>query len=161
MLVFSLHYYAKIAAFLNYLGFAFPIDFLNLFGFVLTAVVIGIIFRLIKAIIDKIIKVSWHPLIERLGGLLAGVVRGSILTSTVLIMLVLIPLPYMQWSVRDRSLTGVYFLRIGPVMYEKMSAFLPTVKVGDSTIDSKDMISDLLSEKSVVQNKEKKPAAKE
>ena len=161
MVVLSLHYYTKIAAFLYSLGFALPMNLLDLSGFILSAVAIGILFRFIKAVLDKIIKVSWHPLIEKFGGLLAGVIRGSVLTSTILIIIVLIPVPYLQWSVRDRSLTGIYFLRIGPAIYEKTSALLPTVKVGGSPVSSSALMKELTAEKSIVPNKENKPAAKE
>ena len=160
MLVFSLHYYNKIALYLYNIGFALPMSVLNLLGFILSAVCIGILFRFIKAIIDKIIKVSWHPLIERFGGLLAGVIKGAVLTSMILIIIVLIPLSYLQWSVRDRSMTGVYFLRIGPAIYEKVAVFLPTVKVGGSPAYTKKLMMNLLSEKSAVLDKEKNPPVK-
>ncbi len=161
MLVFSLHYYNRIALFLYNGGFTLPMELLNPAGFILSAVVIGILFKFIKVMIDKIIKVSWHPLIEKFGGLLAGVVRGAILTSTILITIVLIPLPYLQWSVRDRSLTGVYFLRIGPVIYEKTCAILPTMKVGGSSTKAKEVTKNLLSEKSITADKKNKPAAEQ
>ncbi len=127
MLVFALHYYKRIALFFNDIGFALPIDLLNIAGFILAAVCIGILFRFLKAVVDKIIKISWHPMIERFGGLFAGVVRGAVLTSTILIILTLIPLPYLQWSVKERSLTGAYFLRIGPSIYDNISVFLPKI----------------------------------
>ena len=160
MVVLSLHYYTKIAAFLYSLGFALPMNLLDLSGFILSAVAIGILFRFIKAVLDKIIKVSWHPLIEKFGGLLAGVIRGSVLTSTILIIIVLIPVPYLQWSVRDRSLTGIYFLRIGPAIYEKTSALLPTVKVGGSPVSASELTKKLAAEKSLISDKENKPAGK-
>ncbi len=166
MLVFSLHYYNKIALFFYDNGFALPMPLLNLLGFIVTAVGIGLVFRFLKVIIDKIIKVSWHPFIERFGGLLAGIIRSCILTSLILIMLALVPLSYLQWSIRDRSLTGMYFLRIGPAIYEKLSVLLPavsskgerSVKAGggqSAPVSSKEMLDDLLSDKSVVSVKEK------
>ncbi|MDD3905906.1 MAG: CvpA family protein [Candidatus Omnitrophica bacterium] len=125
MLVFSLHFFNKIAVFLHNLGFILPMSILDLAGFIFTAVCVGVLFRLIKAVVDKIVKVSWHPLLEKFGGLLAGVVRGIVLTCTILILLTLIPLPYLQWSVVDRSLTGPYFLNIGHSIYEKTYNILP------------------------------------
>jgi uncharacterized membrane protein required for colicin V production len=125
MLVFSLHYYKIIALFFKNGGLNLPIEILNLAGFIILAVCIGILFRLVKAVIDKIIKVSWHPLIEKFGGLLAGVVRGAVLACIVLTIIVLIPLPYLQWSVRDRSMTGIYFLHIGPEIDKDTHKILP------------------------------------
>ncbi|MDD5137127.1 MAG: CvpA family protein [Candidatus Omnitrophica bacterium] len=160
MLIFSLHYYTKIAEFFYNIGFTLPMVFLNLVGFVVVFISIGLLFKLIKIFIDKIIKVSWHPLIERFGGLLAGIVRGSILTSTVLIIIVLIPLPYLQWSVRDRSLAGPYFLRIGPAIYEKTCRVLPTVTVGGSPVDATKFTQQLMSEKSVVDEGKKEEGSR-
>ena len=114
MLVFSLHYYGKIASFLFNNGFTIPMELLNLISFVFTVICIGILFKFLKVVVDKIVKVSWHPLIEKFGGMLAGIVRGVILTSIILTIIVLIPLPYLQWSVNTRSLTGIYFVKIGP-----------------------------------------------
>ena len=125
MLLVSLYYYNKIALFFQNNGLNLPIDVLNLAGFILSAICVGLLFRLIKAVIDKIIKVSWHPLIEKFGGLLAGVVRGVILACIIITIIALIPLPYLQRSVRDRSMTGNYFLRIGPAIYDDAHMILP------------------------------------
>ena len=160
MPVFALHCYTKIAAFFYNNGLNLSIELLRLASFVLVAVCIGILFRFVKAIIDKTIKVTWHPVIERFGGFLAGVVRSFILTSTVLIIIVLIPLPYLQWSVRDRSLTGMYFLRIGPFIYEKVHTTLPTLKVGSSSGEVKEAMNNILSGRAAPASKENKPAAK-
>ena len=160
MLVFSLHYYLKIAAFFYNNGLNLSLELLRLASFILVAICIGILFRFIKVLIDKIIKVTWHPVIERFGGLLAGLMRGAILTSTVLIIIVLIPLSYLQWSVRDKSLTGIYFLRIGPVIYEKVHAVLPTMKVGSSSAETREAMRGILTGISTPANKQSKPAVK-
>lgn len=127
MLVLSLYYYEKIASFLYNNGSAVPMELLNLLSFVLVAVCVGIIFKFAKVIIDKIIKITWHPMIEKFGGLFAGIVRSIVLTTTILIVIVMIPLSYLQWSVKDRSLTGRYFLNIGHAIYEKASFLRPAV----------------------------------
>ena len=71
MLIFSLHYYNKIALFFSNNGLNLPIGILNLASFILSVVCIGLIFKLAKVVIDKIIKVTWHPVIEKFGGFLA------------------------------------------------------------------------------------------
>ncbi|MDD5423365.1 MAG: hypothetical protein PHT32_08140, partial [Candidatus Omnitrophica bacterium] len=104
----------------------------------------------LKVIIDKIITVTWHPAIERFGGLLAGIARASIVTSIILIILSLIPLSYLQRSIRDRSFAGMYFLRIGPGIYSKVSGFIPALRVGGTTVSGESLVKDLVSDKSVV-----------
>lgn len=154
MLVFPLHYYNKTALFFYNNGLALPMALLDLLGFVVLAVCIGLLFRFFKVFIDKIIKVSWHPLIEKFGGLAAGILRSVVLVSLILVMLMLIPLSYLQWSVRDRSLTGMYFLRIGPAIYEKVSVLLPTVPV-----KTRELMNSLVSDKTIASDREK-PAVK-
>ena len=125
MFVFSLHYYVKLALFFHENGIPLPVDILNLISFALVGFLIGILFRFIKVIVDKILTVSWNPLIEKFGGLLAGILRGAILASTVLVIISLIPLPYLQHSIRERSLTGAYFMKIGPAINDRVSGVLP------------------------------------
>ena len=118
-LLLALYYYEKIAAAAG--NIPLPASILNFAAFFLIIVVSKIVLKILKSILDVLIKVTWHPLIERLGGILAGLARGAVVTSTILIILTLLPLSYLQWSVRDRSLSGMYFLRIGPAIYETIS----------------------------------------
>jgi uncharacterized membrane protein required for colicin V production len=136
--VLSLGYYNNFAVFLSKSLFNFPIELANFLSFTILVIGIGFIFKIIRHILDKVIKVSWHPLVEKFGGLIAGIARASITTSIVVIIIALIPLSYITWSVRDKSLTGMYFLRIGPAIYEKAAGFVPLMKaeVQDSVVES-------------------------
>lgn len=149
MIICALHYYQRVSKFIYDIGFILPIEILYPVAFLVLAVLIGLLFRLVKAIIDKLIKVTWHPLVERFGGLIAGLARGAVLVSMILILLTLLPLPYLQWSVRDRSLTGIYFLRIGPELYEKTSMVLPSIKLGSGRVSSKELVKGLTSDKTI------------
>jgi len=149
MIVFSLHYYQKISSFLYDIGFVVPILLLNPVIFLALNLLIGLLFRVLKSIIDNVIKVSWHPLIEKFGGLIAGLTRGVVLASMVLIFLVIIPLPYLQRSMREKSLTGMYFLRVGPELYEKMSLVLPAMRLDGLPVNSKELTNKLVADKSM------------
>lgn len=121
----TLHYYNQIASNIsNELGWM-PVAVSGFLVFTALIIVIGLIFKLLKVLLDKIIKVTWHPIIERFGGLVVGLVRSFIVAAIILTMIALAPLSYLQWSVKDRSLTGKYFLGIGPAIYDKVSIFLP------------------------------------
>ena len=121
-LVLSLHYYNKISVFLTTNLAKIPVETANFLSFFVLIIAIGLLFKLIRLIVDKIIKITWNPLIEKFGGLFAGILRALAVASTVLIIIALIPLSYLQWSIRDRSLIGMYFLRIGPAIHEKVFA---------------------------------------
>ncbi|MDP2913169.1 MAG: CvpA family protein [Candidatus Omnitrophota bacterium] len=150
----ALHYYNRIAFYIYQNSIQVPVALLDLIIFISLIVLLGFIFKFTKVILDKIIKVTWHPLIERLGGLIVGALRASITASIVLIIISMMPLPYLSWSVRERSLTGMYFLRIGPDIYERVAAFLPTVKVGEALVNKEGLVKKLVSDKPI------EPAAK-
>ena len=148
-LVLSLHYYNKIFLFLTTNLAKIPVEMANFLSFFVLIVAIGFLFKLIRSIVDKIIKITWNPLIEKFGGLFAGILRASLVASTILIIIALMPLSYLQWSVRDRSQVGMYFLRIGPAIYEKVSALLPTIKIQGETVSKESMVQKIVSTKSI------------
>lgn len=151
IVIFALHYYLQIGSGLYYnLGYI-PIEIWNFLSFLGIVVVLFIIIKLLSGLVEKVIKVEWHPALEKFGGLIIGVMRAYIITAIVIMVLALAPLPYLQWSIRDRSLTGRYFLMAGPEVYTKVSQFLPAVKIGDSTLSRDMIVGHLMSDKSVPQ----------
>lgn len=149
VIIISLHYYQKIGSILSQNLVNIPIEVSNFLSFFTLAIIISLIFKLLRVILEKIIRVEWHPFIERFGGLIVGIVRASLIVSLVLTAIVLVPIRYFQWSIRDRSVAGMHFLRIGPNVYDKVSAFLPTVKIGGSEVKREDLINSLVSDKSI------------
>jgi uncharacterized membrane protein required for colicin V production len=159
MAVVSLHYYKVLGAFISQGLSGIPVELSNFFSFLILVAAMGFLVRFLKGVLDKIVNVKWHPLIEKFGGLTVGVARAYIITSIVLIFLILMPLPYLQWSVRDRSLTGKRVLMAGPEIYGKLSALLPDIKVRGELLNKGVILKDLLSDKSIVAEK-KAPADK-
>lgn len=156
MLVLSLYSYGRIGELIYSWGFAFPMDVLNAFSFILSVFLIGLLFKFLSTAIDKIIKVSWNPVLEKFGGLAVGVIRGTVVASIIVTTIVLLPLPYLQWSVRDRSLTGMYILGIGPAIYGKTSTFMDKTPV-----NSKEFMDKLVVDKSLYPTyNDDKPAGK-
>lgn len=124
----SLQYYRNIAFFAKNV-IDIPISILDLLAFTALVIVIGLIFKLIRVLVDAIMQVTWHPFAEKFGGLICGIARGSIVVSLVLIMMALAPLSYLQHSIKDRSLTGMFFLRIAPQINKKVAWMLPAIKI--------------------------------
>ncbi|MFA5146109.1 MAG: CvpA family protein [Candidatus Omnitrophota bacterium] len=147
--IFCLHYYDKIGSFLCQNFLKIPIDICNFVSFLALAVGTGYLFKLVRVILDKIIKVQWNPLIERSGGFIFGVARSFVIASLVLMTMVLLPLPYLQWSIRDKSLTGMHILRVGPEIYEKASRLLPAIRMGGSPVSKEALVKALASDKSI------------
>jgi len=124
----TLHYYNGIAACISN-GFKWiPLTISGFLIFVALIIGIGFVFKILKTLLDKIIKVTWHPIIERFGGLIVGALRSLLAASIILLIIVHVPLSYLQWAVKDRSLTGKYFLGIAPAVYERVAVFLPAAK---------------------------------
>ena len=150
VLILSLHYYNILALFISRHILQVNTAVAVFFSFLALVIIIGLVFRLLRGLVDAIIKVSWHPALEKFGGLVVGVMRASVVASTTLIILALLPLPYIQWSIREKAVTGMYFLRIGPEIYLKTAALLPG---GSKTVTKESLISDIVSDKFVYTEK--------
>jgi uncharacterized membrane protein required for colicin V production len=149
MVVFSLHYYPKIGLFLSQTIPNLPIAISNFLGFLVVMVLIGLFFKILRTLLDKVIKVEWHPFLERFGGLIAGAVRAYLTVSLVLMLIAMMPFSYLQRSIRDKSVFGMYFLKGGPIVYEKVSRFLPVIGQGAPRQDKEAITQDLVSDKSM------------
>jgi uncharacterized membrane protein required for colicin V production len=149
ILVSTLRYYKQIGSLLSQYMANAPSSVTDSAGFVAMAVVAGFALKLIKIVVDKIIKVTWHPAIEKAGGLLAGVARATMAVSIVLIALSLLPLSYLQRSIRDRSLMGMYFLRVGPEIYSGTAGLIPREGKKWAFAGCEDMVREIASDKSV------------
>lgn len=159
-LFLSLRYYRQIADFLSRNGISLPIDLLNFISFLALVVVLGILFKVARTVIDKIITIQWHPLIERFGGLICGVGRALIFASIILMVLSLMPLSYMQKSIRDRSLSGMYVLRAGPTIYVTLAKFLPKGPGKEGALSEEAITKELVVDKTVLNPKPKKDSDK-
>lgn len=120
----SLNYYPRLGEAISQNLGNMPSEISNCLSFIILIVTLGFIVKFVKIILDKIVKVQWHPVIEKFGGFFVGIAKAYIITAMVLTMLVLIPLSYLQWSVKERSLTGKYILMAGPEAYGKAKLFL-------------------------------------
>ena len=139
-LALALYFYDKLGYLLNSKITVIPVSICNLVSFIAIILISGLALKFLKVIVDTIIKVTLHPLIEKAGGLLVDVLRGAVASSMVLIFLALIPLSYLQWSVKDKSLCGAFFLRIGPAIYRAIPG---------AGADYEKMVKDIISKKDI------------
>jgi len=105
-----------------------PVDFSNFLSFLILAAGSFFLFRYIRNFFHKFMKFEILYALERYGGLVFGFMRGSVITSLVLIGLVLIPNEYVRTSVKGDSLAGLMFLKIVPVSYEYTIGQFPEYK---------------------------------
>ena len=123
----SVYYYEYVSQLTgDYLPAVSP--FSNLISFTSIYILILFIFKFINTIIEKIIKIEIFSTLERLGGLILGFLRGAITLSLILITLVLMPVPYFEKSVKERSYTGPTILMVVPFLYERAAKIFPALK---------------------------------
>ncbi len=131
IMVLAMRYYTVLGSNISVRMGNMPIELGNFLSFLTLVAVLGFLVRLSRIVLDKIVKVQWHPIMEKFGGLAVGIMKAYIVTAIVLTTLSLMPLSYLQWSIRDKSLTGKYILMAGPEIYYRAERFLPGIKFGD------------------------------
>ena len=124
----SARYYSELALLVQSIT-GLSVQILDLLVFVLLIVGIGLIFKMARILVDILVKVTWHPLVEKFGGLIFGFLRASVVISVVLMMMSLMPFSYLHYSIKERSLSGPYFLKVVPEISSKIAWVFPaTVK---------------------------------
>jgi uncharacterized membrane protein required for colicin V production len=133
ILVLARHYYTVLGSFASMNMMNMPVELANFLSFLVLVVALGFLVRLLRVVLDKIVKVQWHPIMEKFGGLAVGIMKAYIVTGIVLTTLSLMPLSYLQWSIKEKSLTGKYILSAGPQIYGMVERFLPAIKTGEKS----------------------------
>jgi membrane protein required for colicin V production len=144
----SLQYYHNLASFIKNL-LNLPISILDFTAFLVLVVGVGLLFKLAKVLIDIMMQVTWNPFLEKFGGAFFGLLRGSVIISLLLIILSLAPLSYMQHSIRDRSMTGMFFLKIAPAIHSRLAWMLPTISIENKAGSVDSLVKTIVSDKSV------------
>ena len=73
-------------------------------------------------LLEHLIKVSFEERLNQVGGLLVGLLRGTLVTSVVLVVCQQLPSPYMQESITEHSLSGAAVSRAAPFVYDVLRA---------------------------------------
>lgn len=128
-LLISLHNYTAIGQLLQTITPLSP-AISSLAGFLILAIILNITFFIIKIILMRTVKVEVISIIERMGGLFLGSLRAALTISLILAILVLVPVGYIDKSIKDRSLIGTKFLKIGPALYDKVTRIFPGISPG-------------------------------
>ncbi|MDO8525603.1 MAG: CvpA family protein [Candidatus Omnitrophota bacterium] len=132
IMVSAMHYYVALGGYLFRNMMNMPEELALFLSFLLLVVALGFIVRLLRLLLDKIVKVQWHPIMEKFGGLAVGIMKAYVVTGIVLTTISLMPLSYVQWSIEVKSLTGKYILMAGPEINNGIGRFLPPVKLGEA-----------------------------
>ncbi len=88
----------------------------------LGAIVIASHFLVTRAarLLEKVVQVNFDKKLNQIGGLLAGVGRGLLVSSVVLVACQQLPAPAMQESIQKNSLSGPVVSRMAPAVYDQL-----------------------------------------
>ena len=129
IVIVVMRYYTVFGGFISLNAMNMPVELSNFLSFLILVVASGLLVRLLRIILNKVVKIQWHPMLEKFGGLAIGMMKAYIVTGMVLMTLNLMPLSYLSWSIQDKSLTGKYFLVAPLEIYDRLERFLPEIKV--------------------------------
>ncbi|MCM8781958.1 MAG: CvpA family protein, partial [Candidatus Omnitrophica bacterium] len=98
----AIYFYEDISLLIgDYLPIIYPIS--SLLSFTAIYTIILFLLRLINLFMEKIIKIEVFSILEKIGGLCLGFLRGGILLSLLMISLILTPIPYFERSIKQRA----------------------------------------------------------
>lgn len=72
--------------------------------------------------LEKLVQVGFQQKLNQVGGLLAGLARGVLTASVILVVLQQLPSARLQESVDKRSLCGYAVSRVAPAVYDGLRA---------------------------------------
>jgi len=71
---------------------------------------------------QPLVQVTFEKRVDRIGGLMAGLVRGLLVASVILVACQQLPSPYLQRSIGEYSLSGGAVWRLAPAVYDALNA---------------------------------------
>lgn len=79
----------------------------------------GVLFlgAVLSRLMSKIMKLSFVPNVEKVGGCILGTLRGISMTALVVVALALLPIKLVQQEVYVSSFLGNYFVALSPKVY--------------------------------------------
>lgn len=76
----------------------------------------------IQLFFGNLVEVNFQDRLSQAGGLLAGLFRGLLVMSVVLVVGLQLPSPYLQASIQEHSLSGYQIARMAPGIYDGLCA---------------------------------------
>ena len=88
----------------------------------LGAIISAVYFLLTRALrlLEKLVQVNFEKKLNQIGGVLAGLVRGLLVSSVLLVACQQLPAPAMQQSIQEHSVSGRVVSRMAPAIYDQL-----------------------------------------
>ena len=116
------HYFGVVATYLeNSIGLVSVIA--NIFGYVFVFVGVFIACTIIGIIFKRIVQWSFISGLDKVGGILFGLVRGTCIISIILVLLGMLRMPALTSRIAEKSFLARYVLFVSPYIYESTFVF--------------------------------------
>lgn len=114
--VISTHFYQAFGQNLNK-WFMINLDSARALAFIIIAAASLFIITVLGKLLKKVMNLSFLPNLEKVGGCIAGTLRGIVLTALVVVGLALMPVDFIQKQVYTDSFFGNYFVALTPKVH--------------------------------------------
>jgi len=118
-LVVGFRYYQEAGDFLAQRAF-FSIDWASVLTMVLIVMGVYFVVTRIMRLLEKLVQINFEKKLNQVGGLLAGLVRGLLITSVALVACQQLSAPALQESIQEHSMSGRLVSRIAPAVYDRL-----------------------------------------
>ena len=112
-------YYQEAGDFLARKTF-FSVEWACVLTMVAIVVTVYFVMTRIMRLLEKLVQVNFEKKLNQVGGLLAGLVRGLLVTSVVLVACQQLPAPTMQESIQEHSISGRMVSQAAPAVYDRL-----------------------------------------
>ncbi|MBN1871208.1 MAG: CvpA family protein [Candidatus Omnitrophica bacterium] len=121
--ILSMRFSSPLSYFLNRYMFL-PLNVCYVISFICIIGLLYFVFKRLYAFLLNIAKIEVFHSLNKIGGLLIGMMRGFVVSVLVSFALVLMPIQYISESVKIYSLSGNFLLNSGSTLYSKTVSLL-------------------------------------
>lgn len=97
----------------------------SIFSVIVLLIAIVFIFKLIRLVAERLVKIEFRPLLEGFGGLILGLARGGVLASIILVCLAWLPARSIEDAIDQKSYLGPWLVEVSPAIYDGVMRFHP------------------------------------
>lgn len=117
----SMHYFYFLGDFLSLSteGHGISLGVLDFIGFLVLVVVGYLIFVILRMFLCQLVKMETVTTLNKVGGLILGIVRGGILASLIVFILFISTVGYLRNSV-SKSYLGIRLFPVAPAIYSNL-----------------------------------------
>lgn len=109
-----------------------PVQIADISGYVIIFISINLLFFIIRKIVHKLMTFSFVAVLEKGGGIAAGVVRAICMISIIYVLIGMLHIPHLTGYIIERSFTGRYIITISPHIYNGLFSIWKPAKRFDS-----------------------------